>query len=90
VRRRYLVEGLVQGVGFRYFARREALRLGIVGWVRNSVAGHVEVLAEGGVGAVEEFEAAIRRGPRSASVTNLRILETVDEEPEARTFEITD
>ena len=42
-----IVEGHVQGVGFRYFVVDTALSLGITGWVRNRFDGSVEVLAEG-------------------------------------------
>jgi acylphosphatase len=63
VGRAFRVEGVVQGVGFRWFARENATRLGVNGWVANhsddSVRGEVFGTAEG----VESFLAAIRRGP---------------------------
>jgi len=43
--RYYLVKGRVQGVGFRWFVQREAAELELRGWVRNTDAGHVEVVA---------------------------------------------
>jgi acylphosphatase len=79
VRRRYLVEGEVQGVGFRYFAVRRALRIGVSGWVRNLPDGRVEALAEGSLALLAEFEAALRRGPDMASVTNVQVVEISDE-----------
>ena len=79
MRRRYLVEGEVQGVGFRYFAVRRALRIGVSGWVRNLPDGRVEALAEGTVAALAEFEAALRRGPDMALVTNVQVDENSDE-----------
>jgi len=79
VRRRYLVEGEVQGVGFRYFAVRRALRIGVSGWVRNLPDGRVEALAEGTEEALAEFEAALRRGPDMALVTNVQVDENSDE-----------
>ena len=79
MRRRYLVEGEVQGVGFRYFAVRRALRIGVSGWVRNLPDGRVEALAEGSLAALAEFEAALRRGPDMADVTNLQVDEISDE-----------
>jgi len=79
VRRRYVVEGEVQGVGFRYFAVRRALRIGVSGWVRNLPDGRVEALAEGSLAALAEFEAALRRGPDMAAVTNLQVDEISDE-----------
>ena len=39
--------GRVQGVGFRYTARRIAESFGLVGWVRNCYDGRVELVAEG-------------------------------------------
>ena len=50
--RYYLVKGRVQGVGFRWFVQREAAELGLRGWVRNTDAGHVEVVASGEPGNV--------------------------------------
>jgi len=47
--------GSVQGVGFRYTARRLALELGITGWVKNRGDGGVEVMAEGEDGALKDF-----------------------------------
>ena len=51
--RRVLVGGAVQGVGYREFTRRAALRLGVTGWVRNRSDGGVEVLICGPAIAVE-------------------------------------
>ena len=62
------IRGIVQGVGFRYAARQEARRLGLYGWVRNDTDGSVEVVAEGPPGALNAFEAWLRRGPPGAVV----------------------
>src|SRR4051794_12086895 len=61
--RYYLVTGRVQGVGFRYFTRAEAMREGLHGWVRNAADGGVEITAEGDREALDRFERAVRRGP---------------------------
>src|ERR1700722_7577787 len=45
--RHYLIQGRVQGVGFRWFVHQEAAGLGLRGWVRNTEDGHVEVVAAG-------------------------------------------
>jgi acylphosphatase len=66
------VRGRVQGVGFRYFAVRRALELGLVGWVANAVDGSVQVVAEGSPDVLDVFEAAIRKGPMGA------VIEAVD------------
>ena len=88
MRRHYRIAGAVQGVGFRYFTWSQAVRLGISGWVRNQADGQVEVLAEGAVAALVEFEAQLRRGPRMASVTNVRIQEISDQTEQLSSFEI--
>ena len=66
------VSGLVQGVGFRDFTRREARRVGVVGWVRNLPDGRVEVWAEGPPSAIAAFVEQVRRGPRAARVTEVQ------------------
>jgi acylphosphatase len=75
VARHVIVEGLVQGVGYRDFARRAALRLGVSGWVRNRSDGTVEALIAGAPAPVEAMLAELRRGPRGAEVTSLQILD---------------
>ncbi len=68
-----LVEGRVQGVGFRFHVRDAATQLGCTGWVRNRWNGEVEVLAEGEQGALEQLLAEIHRGPRAAFVTHVHV-----------------
>jgi acylphosphatase len=68
-----VVEGLVQGVGFRYFVHRQAVGLGLTGFARNLYDGSVEIEAEGTRAAMEELIKIVKVGPRSAQVTNLRI-----------------
>lgn len=63
-----VIEGTVQGVGFRYYVQDAANLLGVNGWVRNRWDGNVEVLAEGERSQLEKLLAALRRGPRSAHV----------------------
>jgi acylphosphatase len=62
------VVGLVQGVGFRYFVRREATGLGLSGWVANLPDGSVRVVAEGERGSLERFMQRLSVGPPGASV----------------------
>jgi len=64
----FVVQGLVQGVGFRYFVYRQAVRLGLRGFVRNRPDGSVEVAAEGDEAALRDLEEALWRGPGSAVV----------------------
>jgi len=72
---RIVVEGAVQGVGYRVFVAREAGRLHLDGWVRNRRDGSVETLVAGPSAAVEEFLNAARRGPRTAAIASHRIEE---------------
>ena len=67
-----IVEGRVQGVGFRAFVQQNAYELQLMGWVRNKWDGSVEVLAEGKRGDLERLLAALHRGPRSANVTRVK------------------
>ena len=73
--RRVLVEGSVQGVGYREFTRRAALRLNVSGWVRNRYDGAVEALIRGSPAAVEALIAEMRQGPRFAFVESLSLVE---------------
>jgi acylphosphatase len=67
-----LVEGRVQGVGFRYFVVDLADQLSVLGWVRNRWDGTVEVLAEGERTSLEKLLSEIRRGPRAAFVSQVK------------------
>jgi acylphosphatase len=67
-----LVEGRVQGVGFRYFVLDTAETLGVTGWVRNRWDETVEVTAEGSRAKLEQLLAALERGPRSAFVSRVQ------------------
>ncbi|GAC1356234.1 MAG: acylphosphatase [Acidobacteriaceae bacterium] len=64
----YLVKGRVQGVGFRWFVHREAAELGLRGWVRNTDAGHVEVVAAGEEKALAELRLVLQKGSRGSRV----------------------
>lgn len=65
---RFLIEGRVQGVGFRAGTRRTALQLGLVGMARNLEDGRVEVVAQGGAAAIEALALWLERGPAHARV----------------------
>lgn len=67
-RRLLRVEGYVQGVGFRDAAMRQALALGLAGWVRNRRDGSVEALLQGSADAVARMEAWLHHGPPAARV----------------------
>jgi acylphosphatase len=81
MRQRFLISGRVQGVGFRYFARRIATRLGIAGWVRNLPEGSVEAVGEGSPDALARFEDELRSGPTLAVVDAVRATDSDPDEP---------
>ena len=70
--RRYFVSGTVQGVGFRFFAQREAEKLRVGGFARNLFDGRVEVLAVGTPTQLAKMKSALERGPRFSSVSGVR------------------
>jgi len=71
IARRYLVSGIVQGVGFRYFIQDEAERLHLTGFVRNLRDGRVEVYAIGSAENLARLRTIIERGPRGAMVQHV-------------------
>jgi acylphosphatase len=73
IARHLSISGRVQGVFFRAWAREQAERLGIRGWVRNCPDGHVEAHVEGEADAVEQMIECLRVGPPSANVENVRV-----------------
>jgi acylphosphatase len=83
---RLTVSGQVQGVFFRASTRDRAQGLGLTGWVRNMPDGTVQAEAQGPDDAVEELIIFCRRGPRHATVTNLRV-EDLEPVADERAFE---
>jgi acylphosphatase len=88
LRTRLLVEGRVQGVGYRYFAARAARELGVRGWVRNLVDGRVEAEAAGNPAAVRAFVERLREGPPHGRVDRVDVREVDEEEGIDEGFEI--
>lgn len=72
-RARILVHGMVQGVGFRYFAYRQATLRGLKGYVRNRPDGTVETVVEGDKGLIEDYIRELEVGPRYARVTRVDV-----------------
>ena len=73
IRAHITVSGVVQGIGYRFFAQRTATELGITGYVRNLPDGRVEVVAEGKQGLMNSFIEELRRGPWSAHVSGIDV-----------------
>jgi acylphosphatase len=79
VRRRVIVYGRVQGVGFRFSLARAASTRGVAGWARNRADGTLEAAFEGTPESVESLIRFSREGPRGAQVERVEVFE---EEPE--------
>lgn len=73
LRVRIQARGIVQGVGFRVFARRYARMLGVTGYARNLDDGSVEVVGEGPRDALDPFLAAVKRGSPSGRVDAVEV-----------------
>jgi acylphosphatase len=81
----FLVQGRVQGVGFRWFVHREASELELRGWVRNTEDGDVEVVASGTTDDLAELRASLKKGPRGSRVD--RVIEHPLDESEGKNLE---
>jgi acylphosphatase len=71
----FRVIGRVQGVGFRWWTRTQAIRLGVVGSVRNAADGSVEVVARGDGASLAELRRQIAAGPAGAHVERVEEIE---------------
>lgn len=87
MRLRIRVAGVVQGVGYRYYAVHRARGYGLTGWVRNSPDGAVEIEAVGPPGPLQGFVEDMRIGPPSAHVSSITV-DKFDDEPRYHDFEV--
>lgn len=69
-----LIEGRVQGVGYRVWTERVAAGLGLMGWVRNRRDGAVEAVFQGPPERVDDMVARCATGPRAASVSRVEVV----------------
>jgi acylphosphatase len=79
IRRRLVMRGVVQGVGYRFSAARAAALRDVSGWVRNRADGTVEAVLEGSPEAVESMVEWCRRGPPGAIVADIDVREETPE-----------
>lgn len=81
------VEGIVQGVGFRFFTQDKAQEYNLQGYVKNMYDGSVEIHAEGEKNVLEKFLNDIKKGPRMSRVENTDV-RWVDAENQYESFTI--
>ena len=81
----FLIQGRVQGVGFRWFVHREASELALRGWVRNTEDGDVEVVVAGEPDDLADLRTSLHQGPRGARVD--RVIEHGLTEDEGKKLE---
>ncbi len=74
------IEGIVQGVGYRQWFRRQALELGVTGWVRNRSDESVEAVIDGAAEAVEALVRHAMSGPAGAKVDRIERRAATDAE----------
>jgi acylphosphatase len=68
-----IISGMVQGVGYRYFALRKANQYGMKGYVKNLSDGNVLCVAEGEEGLVKDFIQELRTGPMFCQVNSVKV-----------------
>lgn len=87
--RRYFISGIVQGVGFRFFAQQAARRFEVAGYARNLPDGRVEAYAVGAPRQLDAFRRALERGPSGASVSGVTEESAAVDSRYAKGFSIT-
>jgi acylphosphatase len=85
---RFLVSGLVQGVGFRWFVARHARSLGLTGYARNLADGRVEVVVNGPDETLTALERVLQQGPANAQVERVERSCDPSPVPVGRSFDI--
>ena len=86
--KRLMIEGVVQGVGYRYAFAERAAALGLAGWVRNSSSGAVEACVHGPADAVQAIIDWSHRGPSAARVSQVHVSDDAEPAPAGATFDI--
>lgn len=87
MRAHVFISGNVQGVGFRYFVKKNARRLDLKGFVKNTPDGRVEAVFEGDKKKIDQIISHCRKGPFLSSVRDLEIIEE-DEKGDFEIFQV--
>ncbi|MCE0492577.1 acylphosphatase [Vibrio salinus] len=78
---KFIVSGIVQGVGFRYFTAHQGINLGLTGFARNLSNGNVEVIATGEPEQLDDLYEWLKQGSPMASVESIQRVEYFPEKP---------
>ena len=73
MRKHIVITGRVQGVGFRYWLYKTAVRNNINGWVKNKISGEVEALLIGNAVKIDNLIKLCEKGPSSSKVTKVEV-----------------
>lgn len=82
------ISGFVQGVGFRQFVKRSALKLGLTGWVRNLPDNRVEAVFSGSKERIEKIISICRKGPFLSDIKSVDVIWEENPDTAYKTFEI--
>lgn len=82
------ISGKVQGVGYRYFTRKNAESLGVTGWVKNLPDGRVEAVFEGDPEDVQKMLDRCKKGPVSSNVINVKVVQSNSGSQKYADFEV--
>jgi acylphosphatase len=74
LRARLILSGLVQGVGFRSYARNNAKALGLKGYVRNLKSGRLEIIVEGYEKQIDDLLDLLHKGPFGSQVEDIQVI----------------
>ena len=87
MKKHIVITGRVQGVGFRYWLYKAAVRNNIKGWVKNKISGEVEALLIGNDKEIDSFIKLCEKGPPSSKVTKIEV-QNYQKEHFGKSFEI--
>ena len=87
IKKHIIIKGKVQGVGFRYWLYKAAVKRNINGWVRNKISGEVEALLIGNETEVNSIIKLCGKGPSTSKVIKVSV-KNYDKEYLKKSFDI--